>query len=423
MMYNRIYFFLFLFLFYGVEAGYAQELYSEYFEEVKTICDKDAGKLWGVNLYAPIVCIDSLRNVWSNEKDNEGKFSEAKGLYRGHYPLDENVANSITHVYGKKWVMVMLPLPENRVKRNTLLLHEMFHYWQDSLQLIPQTNYNNAHIDQCDARIWLKMEWTALHKACLSVDENQRKRHITDALCFRAYRRHLYAAYKNEENAFEVHEGLPQYTGLKMSCSTDADYIGEMQESFETYMDRKDLVRSFAYHSGVAYGYLLDKSRKEWRLGLAADTDLGQLLQNKYAITLPADFLSFCNHAKEKYPYNEIKKSEEEWRRVREQELENLRKVFTSNCLTIPLYEMKISFNPTRVLVIEGLGTLYREARIIDKWGILEVENVGCVISNDWKHVIVPDADLLFREGNLCTSKGWKITVAEGFDWDRMTGK
>ena len=43
--------------------------FSEMFNQIKAICDKDNGKLWGINLYAPILCIDKHRNVWGNQQD------------------------------------------------------------------------------------------------------------------------------------------------------------------------------------------------------------------------------------------------------------------------------------------------------------------------------------------------------------------
>ena len=75
----------------------------------------------------------------------------------------------------------MVPLPEDELERNILFTHEIFHYWQDLLKLI-SFNYNNAHLEQKDARIWLKMEWLALSKA-LSTEGEERRMCIEDALC------------------------------------------------------------------------------------------------------------------------------------------------------------------------------------------------------------------------------------------------
>lgn len=56
------------------------------FQNIKTICDNDNGKLWGINLYAPILCINKSRNIWSNQKDPQGLLNEHDGYFTGTYP-------------------------------------------------------------------------------------------------------------------------------------------------------------------------------------------------------------------------------------------------------------------------------------------------------------------------------------------------
>ena len=390
------------------------DIYHGYFKAVEQICKKDNGKLWGINLYSPILCIDSLRNVWSNEPDNENKFVKQENIYRGKYPIDKSVANSITEVYGKKWVMVMVPLPEEELERNILFTHEIFHYWQDSLKLI-SFNYNNAHLEQKDARIWLKMEWLALSKALLTEGE-ERRMCIEDALCFRAYRRSLYPDYVTAENAFEIHEGIPQYTGMKLCIDSDSLYRAKLDESLEKYLAAENLVRSYAYHSGSVYGYLLDQSGHNWRKQLNATSDLGSIVQKMYETFLPVDIQNQCEIRKNKYSYARIEKEEQARDKRKQYELAQLKTVFQTNCITLPLRKMNISFNPNRITALEGLGTVYKEARIVDEWGILNVFNIGCLINDDWKSVTIPLSD--YKPGNETKhiiTNDWQLDLNEGF--------
>ncbi len=78
----------------------------------------------------PLLCIDSERNIWSNQADKENNLYFDNGIYKGKFPGTHNIANSITQVFGQKWVTIMLPFPEEKIERIALTCHEMFHYWQ-----------------------------------------------------------------------------------------------------------------------------------------------------------------------------------------------------------------------------------------------------------------------------------------------------
>ena len=111
--------------------------FSKMFNQIKAICDKDNGKLWGINLYAPILCIDKNRNVWSNQQDSQCQLQICGKCFIGKYPDDKNISNSTMNAFGQKWVTMMLPIPTDTTDRNILFCHEMFHYWQDSLGHVP----------------------------------------------------------------------------------------------------------------------------------------------------------------------------------------------------------------------------------------------------------------------------------------------
>lgn len=387
--------------------------YSNVFQNIQSICNIDNGKLWGINLYAPILCIDANRTVWGNMKDKNGELLFNGNCYVEKYPNDKNIANSIMDVYGQKWVTIALPFPSDSIERNTLFCHEMFHYWQDSLGHTTHI-YNNVHIDNKDARVLLKLEWNAYYKACKTTDYSTCKNLILDGLVFRKIRQKKYVKYYPDEIAFEIHEGLAQYTGRKMSVSTDSIYLHILEQDMNTYMIKEELVRNYAYLSGVIIGYLLDKSGNDWKQQINGNSDLGLMLQNAYNINFPSNLDMHFQESKDKYDYNEIIRFENRRDSVKSIEKQQLVELFTYNIKKLPLKNMQISFDPNSVVPLEGIGNIYKKARIIDNWGILETINDGVVvISNDWKTVIIPYADSVVVKGNVEETDKWKLTRKE----------
>lgn len=384
--------------------------YSNVFQNVRSICDTDNGKLWGINLYAPTLCIDTNRTVWSNQKDKNGELLLKGNCYIGKYPNDKNIANSIIDVYGQKWVTIALPLPSDSIERNTLFCHEMFHYWQDSLGHIPRI-YNNTHIDNKDARVLLKLEWKAFYTACKAIDYSTRKTAIRDGLIFRKLRQEKYFKYYPDETAFEIHEGLAQYTGRKLSVSTDSIYLHILDHDMNTYMGEENLVRNYAYLSGVILGYLLDKSKIDWRQQVNGKSDLGLMLQKAYHINLPSNLDMCFQESKKQYDYNGIISFENHRDSIKSIEKQQLIALFTHNIKKLPLKNIQISFDPNSVVPLEGIGNIYKKARIIDNWGILETINDGVIlISDDWKTVVIPYADSIVVKENVEETDKWKLT-------------
>ena len=78
-------------------------------------------------------------------------------------------------------------------------------------------------MDNMDARILLKLEWTALEKA-INDETEKRNDYIKDALIFRNYRRMRYPQKDSMENKFEIHEGLAEYTGHKICSKSNEEF-------------------------------------------------------------------------------------------------------------------------------------------------------------------------------------------------------
>lgn len=329
----------------------------------------------------------------------------------GKYPLNKNIANSTINVFGQKWVMIKLPIPTDTIDRNILFCHEMFHYWQDSLGHVP-TPYNNVHMETKEARVLLKLEWKAFLSACKATDPLSREIAIRDGLTFRRQRQEEFSKYYSDETAFEVHEGLPQYTGMKLSISSDAIYLDKLDKEIESYMKKDDLVRCYAYLSGPILGYLLDKSTNEWHKHVDGNTDLGILVQKAYNIVLPTDKENHIQQRKACYDYDNIIAFENQRDSVRAIKKNELTALFTQNIKTLPLKNIQISFNPNTVVPLENIGTVYKNARIVDEWGILETKGNGTIlITEDWKSVILPYANSIKVNNNVEETEAWKLQL------------
>ncbi|MFA8433487.1 MAG: hypothetical protein ACEPOZ_03125 [Marinifilaceae bacterium] len=260
---------------------------SEIFKETKALCLKDNGLLWGRSLNVPLIFVDpNTRMIVSNSADKSGILSLQKDVFVGYMPEQIQITKGTIQLGGKRYAILPWPLPSNTEERQLQIIHEAFHCLQPELNLQPQP-YHNGHMDQMEARLWLKLEWEALEKAVRSKAQ-ERKQAITDAVLFRIYRRALYKASEEYENRFEIHEGMAEYTAQKI-CSTKTDLKVYLTKSLKILWKAESFVNNFAYCSGPLYGFLLDASGIEWRNQLSAKDDLARITQKAYNITLPKD--------------------------------------------------------------------------------------------------------------------------------------
>nr|MBA3272903.1 hypothetical protein [Chthoniobacterales bacterium] len=98
----------------------------------------------------------------------------------------------------------------------------------------------------------------------------------------------------------EMHEGLAEYTGLKLSGNPEATQFA-VDVLMKEAPAKKTFVRSFASASGPAYGLLLDESSRDWRAKLQKEDDLGALLVQRLELNLPHDVAKTADEHAEKY--------------------------------------------------------------------------------------------------------------------------
>ncbi|MGE5382216.1 MAG: hypothetical protein ACM3PX_02170 [Omnitrophica WOR_2 bacterium] len=384
------------------------------FTDVKTICDKDNGALWGKNIWGPILYIDrETRAIIANQQDSAGILKKVENLYFGTFPSDNIVANSTTNIWGTFWATVSM-LPEDDFTRNSLFIHEAFHRLQPELG-VTNKGYENNHLDNITARILMKLEWSALKTSIIKSDSID-CHSILDALIFRNYRRSLFPGSDSMENRFEIHEGLAEYTSNKLCSSSVKELEGHLLAKHEDYWNKESLVRSFGYYSGFFYAFLLDCAKINWRGSVTSSTDLGMLLRDSLNLIMPHNLQKAYDSIKTNYDYSAIKDSEELIRKTKEALISKYTDSFLKNpVLKIGLIYPHFGFNVNSLQPLDSCGVVYETIVIIDEWGTLNVSSEGCLISNDWSYALVPATYIKVKE-NKIQSKSWELILNDHWE-------
>ena len=387
----------------------------KYFQEAADLCVADGGKLWGVSLAGPMMFVEpQSRRIFANQADGQGNLKPDGELFVGELPTEIPVANYSLSWSGKKWTMVLWPLPKDDDARRALMMHESWHRIQSQIGL-PPTGPDNSHLDKLDGRYWLQMEWRALDVALTATGDAQRSA-IVDALQFRRHRRDLCSdSSAQQEQQLEMHEGIAEYSGVKLSGMSPEQQTAYVSKHLrEKPLQYPSLTRSFAYLSGPAYGLLLDQVLPDWKTTVKPDTDLGDLLANELKIALPDLHSPEFESLAARYDHDDLWRNELERERRRLDRQYELRGKFVDGpVLMLPLNKLSFSFDPGAVEPLGGVGTHYLNARISDDWGILDVTG-GVIKTTDGTivRVVAPsDPAALPPAGD-----GWQLTLNDGWE-------
>jgi len=386
---------------------------ARYFAEARALCEGDGGRLWGRSLCGPMMFADpSTRVAVASEPDAEGILKRSGEVYVGTLPRTINIANTSFEWAGVNWMMVMTSaIPADREGRGRMLMHELWHRRQAELGF-PASGAANEHLDTREGRVWLQLEWRALASALASRGRG-RRRAAEDALLFRARRRALFPKAAAEEREMEMHEGLAEYTGVRLSGSPDpARVVREV--NLAEGARRESFVRSFAYASGPAYGLLLDEAAPGWTRRLKKDDDLAELLRKSLRLTLPRDDEREASERARVYGGDELSASERRREEGRRRLVEGYRaRLVEGPVLSIPLRSMRMSFDPGTLVPLEEFGTVYPNIRIVDAWGVLTVTGGGALLNKTYSGITVPapsDSALRPLRGD-----GWTLELKDGW--------
>jgi hypothetical protein len=397
-------------------VGIDRALAQKYFQEAKAISEADGGAMWGTPLYGAMLFVDeATRQVVANGPDYK-EFLKAEGkVFTGTLPAEENIANTSMKWGGVDWTMVRWPLPENQLQRDVLMTHESFHRIQDQLGLGGKDS-SCDHLDTRDGRVWIQLEWRALTVALVG-PKQARRRAVEDALVFRAYRRSLFKEAAAHEQSLEMHEGIPEYTGIALSARNRAEAAGYAASALHAAPSYSTFVRSFAYVTGPAYGLLLDEAKPHWQRGLKAQDDISALLAQASGVTLPPDLHEAAEASAKTYGGKELMAAEDQRAKQKEQERKEMRARFVEGpVLSLPMAQyFTYSFDPTNQIPLEGLGTIYPYLRASSAWGILEARHGALLLTNEDAINGVRIQAPKDATARPLTGDGWTLTLNDGW--------
>jgi hypothetical protein len=380
----------------------------------------DGGRLWKRRLdEIPFLFVVDKRMLATADPKLAGFVAEG-GLWSGALPKAMAPANTSVDWAGRRWAMVMLPLPDDDADAIRLLIHEAWHVVQPAVLPLPpfeQNGAGSALLDGPDGRLWLQLEWRAL-AAALTTGGRAQAEKIRDALVFRQKRFAIATAdERRRETLFDLYEGLAEYTGWKLSNGTPRQFAATILRDAPT---RPSFVRSFPYFTGPAYAWLLDQRSPTWIAKLKQQPDLQTLL----AATLPADLPIDPKQAEKAgraYAIDELRQSEAARWQKRQRRLAELRRRFVDGAtLRLRPHDLRISFDPRDQTPLGDAGTIMANLQWkSDAGGDLHAVD-GALVTPDWKELRVPLGDATLSAGRLTqplhlTQPGWTLTLPAGW--------
>jgi hypothetical protein len=361
--------------------------------ELQAMCDRDGGRLWGRSVCGPIVFAEHGTREAVQIADSVATPTRV--------PDSIGIANTAVEWDGKRWTMVVWPLPKSTIARRALLGHESFHGLQKDLGL-PMASPANAHLDTAQGRYWMRMEWRALARALAGGSDDA----VADALTFRNQRRALTAGAAEEERALEMNEGLAEHTGYALAVPYVRERVATLVKKLADAEKSGTFARSFAYASGPAWGALLEMRDPRWTRRVKATDDFGKLIHVRPSASARTSAYG-----------GDAVLAEEQARATRKRELTaRLQATFIDGpVLTIPLVNMQFTFDPNHVQPFGEHGSVYETLEVRDAWGKIVVTKGGALITSDFQKLIVPAGG----EGYVLTlNDGWKVGEGKVFRAD-----
>lgn len=381
----------------GADAQVDPQTAKRYFDEITRLCERDAGRLWGVSLCGPMIIFDQATGTRAtSQPEPEGPPPRLLGQADG--PVSWG---------GLRWFAYPLwMLPENDADvRQQNMLHGLFHRVQPELGFITEDGANE-HLDVLEGRFWIQLEWRALRRA-LESSGSDRAEAIADALAFRRERQRVFPGAADNERRDEIREGLASYTGIAVWANSPADARRAAASALAG--GEWSFVGNFEAASGPAYGVLLDELMPEWRRQLRSTSDLGDLLASAAARPPTEDLAA----AAARYDGATLRAAEEARDRAQQIRVAELRQRFVDGpVLTMPAGGSGTS--DTRGSVgIPGVGTvLFNNFTLSAQWGRLSADS-GVLRAADGRTLSVPVTESL--EGTTLQGDGWRATLNPGW--------
>jgi hypothetical protein len=385
----------------SADAQVQPQIAQRYFEEATKLCERDAGRLWGVSLCGPMVIGDP----------STGTRATSQPEPEGQPPRFPGGADGPVILGGLRWFYFPLHMltSTDADTRQQNMLHGLFHRIQPGLAFMEgNTDGFNEHLDTLEGRVWMQLEWRALRRAVESSGSEQAQA-IADALAFRRERRRLFPGAADNERREEIREGLASYTGVAAWANSPADAHRAAAAALAGDELQTSFVGNFEAASGPGYGVLLDDLLPGWRRQLRATSDFGDLLGSATNRPPTTDVAV----AAARYDGAALRTTEEARDQAQQVRVAELRRRFVDGpMLTMPAVGSGTS-DTTGSVGIPGAGTVFfRNFTLSAKWGRLNANN-GVLRSADGTTLSVPVTGLL--EGTTLQGDGWSAALNSGW--------
>jgi hypothetical protein len=387
---------------------------SVYFAEIEKVCSRDSGKLWGTNLYGPIIFIDrTSRKMIANKADNEGLLKSKDGVYTGVFPKELLISQAPVKFGGSEYAMAPLPPEEDDYRIKTRAIHGLFHRFQESRGIMPGL-FNTSNMDEKEARLWIKLEWKALRKA-LTTDGDEKLLAIRDALIFRGANREQYHKFAADENKFETYEGLATFTYTILCTTSPQEFKSRLLENLDRVYGMQSFSRSYGFIHGALYATLLYEAGFDLKSITTEDYDLGNQVKEVYKINLPSICRDVAGSLAVNYDIAVINKEEET--RDADIEASTNKQISAFTDRPVVFFELEspyFDFEPEDVHSLGDAGILYNTIRVSDNWGKLTVEKGGCLVSNNLKYLRVTARGCKAEKAHV-SGEGWHLILNDGW--------
>ena len=388
--------------------------------ETRAACDADHGALWGRNLCGPIALVARRSHlVVANDTVPGWPYLRMNDAFITALPPDQGVANTSFSWQGRDWTMVVLPLPDDRFDRIALLLHEVFHREQGLLGLRDRDALNNQ-LDTRAGRTWLRLEYRALARALVATDSAPAdvRRHVANALLFRAYRRSLFPGSDSLETSLEMQEGLPEYTGERLALQMTGLTPSRVARAVTERENRGTYVRGFAYGTGPALGVLLDRYAHTWRTEVRTHRDPAGLLAQAIQFRPPTKLGSAARDRAREYGWTQVDSEEGARELARTPEMRSYQARLVDGP-TITFRQSRDSlawgFDPNTLIGYDLSHTIYPTGSFAGPWGSLSVDSGGVLVRNDMAVLTVEAPTSELPPGRHVTGRGWTLDLSSGW--------
>ncbi len=386
------------------------EIAIQYFSKIEEICNKDNGRLWGKNLYGPLMLIDrSTRRITANQPDKEGILKERDGIYTGIYPREQIINNRAIAFGGTLFALVPLPGEEDEFRIISWSIHSLFHLFQESTGY-KSSDFNIRIMDDKNARLWLKLEWKALRKA-IEKEGSEKQLVIRDALIFRGSNHETYNNYIDDEIRFENYEGLATFTYILLSTDSPEEFRTRLFESLDKIYSFQSYARSYGFIHGALYATLMYQKGFDFSAIQCENVDLANIVKDLYDIQCPEVCRDVAGSIALNYGFETIVEEEAERdREISEKIHRQIAKFVERPVVLLELESPYFDFELEDIRSLDTLGTIYSKIRVSDNWGKLTVDKGGCLLSNNLRYLRITAKG--FREDkNRIEGEGWLLIL------------